>query len=156
MHTGQHIWLVKTSCWISFDSRYCSYPLPGGWRNQSLPIYYKTLSSGEGLLMRKCKQNISKPLSIWGWCWQRFSPIFVNISPILIEVAIIDVLNLQISYPSAKSPTLFVATQFRKGERQLIPIYLQYYLGPPWNKHTGGPCFSPQKPYWWPQGGPYF
>ena len=33
---------------------------------QSLPIYYKTLSSGEGLLMRKCKQNISKPLSILG------------------------------------------------------------------------------------------
>ena len=44
------------------------------------------------------------------------------------EVAIIDVLNLQISYPWAKSPTLFVATQSRKGEHQLIPIYPQYYL----------------------------
>ena len=44
------------------------------------------------------------------------------------EVAIIDVLNLQISYPWAKSPTLFVATQSRKGEHRLIPIYPQYYL----------------------------
>ena len=59
---GNQTWAGKMSNVLSSSpsvSKFATF-------THSLPIYYNTLSSGERLLMLKCKQNIPQPLSIWG------------------------------------------------------------------------------------------